>query len=380
MNKYLSKEFPHRPGLLYLNHAAVGVWARRTADAVKDFAEENMRQGAADYPRWAGVERQLRERLARLLHAASYHDIALLKNTSEGLSLIAAGLDWQAGDRIVISNQEFPSNRIVWEALAGQGVKLDVADVSGADPEVALMKLCNEDTRLLSISSVQYASGLRMDLERLGRFCRSHDILFCIDAIQSLGALRFDAQASQADFVVADAHKWLLGPEGIAVFYSLPQARAQLRLQQFGWHMVEHVGDFDRPNWQPARSARCFEPGSPNMLGIHALNASLSLFEELGMAAIEQQLMAKVAWLIDWVNQQTELMLITPAAVDRHAGIVSFRCRELDTQGHDCLYRALMDAGVICACRGGAIRLSPHFYSDIERFAVMWKHIRKSPA
>jgi len=372
----LTVEFPHREGLIYLNHAAVGVWPKRTADAIKAFAEENMRQGAADYPVWMGVERRLRKRLAWLLNAPSSDDIALLKNTSEGLSLIAAGISWQAGDRIVISNQEFPSNRIVWESLAGRGVELDVMDVSGSDPEEALLQACNKRTRLLSISSVQYASGLRMDLERLGRHCREREILFCVDAIQSLGALEFDVQLLHADFVVADAHKWLLGPEGIALFYSSPQARDQLQLQQFGWHMVEHVGDFDRHDWQPARSARRFEPGSPNMLGIHALNASLSLFEEVGMAAIEKQVMARAGWLINWVNQQPELELVTPAAAERHAGIVSFRCRKLDAEGHAHLYRALMNADVICACRGGAIRLSPHFYSDIEPFVAVWERIQ----
>jgi len=378
MSVDLTAEFPHREGLIYLNHAAVGVWPRRTADAVKAFAEENMLQGAADYPRWMEVERQLRKRLAWLLNAPSVDDIALLKNTSEGLSLIAAGLEWQAGDRVVISNQEFPSNRIVWESLAEQGVELVEADLSCPDPEAALFALCDERTRLLSISSVQYASGLRMDLQRLGHDCSARGILFCVDAIQSLGAAVFDAQACRADFVVADAHKWMLGPEGIALFYSTPQARDRLRLQQFGWHMVEQVGDFDRTDWQPAHSARRFEPGSPNTVGIYALNASLSLFEEMGMQAVEQMIMERAAWLIEWVIRQPELELITSAEPEGHAGIISFRCRDLDRAGHERLYRSLMDAGVICACRGGAIRLSPHCYSDVEAFPPVWRRVRES--
>ncbi|MDX8405825.1 MAG: aminotransferase class V-fold PLP-dependent enzyme [Mariprofundus sp.] len=370
-----NEEFPHRAGLIYLNHAAVGVWPKRTADAVKQFAEENMIQGATAYPQWMLIEKQLRGRLAWLLNAVSADNIALLKNTSEGLSLIAAGLEWQAGDRVVISNQEFPSNRIVWESLAERGVIVDVADISGADPEAALLELCGERTRLLSISSVQYASGLRMDLQRLGSYCRECGILFCVDAIQSLGALRFDAQMYQADFVVADAHKWLFGPEGIAVFYTTAKARDQLRVQQFGWHMVEQVGDFDKLDWQPARTARRFEPGSPNMLAIHALNASLSLLEEIGMATVECQLLDKANWLIHWVNQQPELELVSPVASDRHAGIVSFRCRGWSAEQHADLYRKLMAADIICACRNGAIRLSPHFYSDVAAFPPAWQQV-----
>jgi len=374
----LKNEFPQRDGLIYLNHAAVGVWPKRTADAIKIFAEENMRQGAADYPAWMGVERRLRKRLAWLLNAPSSDDIALLKNTSEGLSLIATGISWRAGDRIVISNQEFPSNRIVWQSLAGQGVELVQADLSGPDPEAALLAVCNARTRLLSISSVQYATGLRMNLERLGHYCSTHGILFCVDAIQSLGAVGFDAQACRTDFVVADAHKWMLGPEGIAVFYTTPQARERLRLQQFGWHMVEQAGDFDQLDWQPARSARRFEPGSPNTLGIHALDASLSLFEQMGMAAVEQLVMAKAAWLIAWIQSRPDLELVTAAEPARHAGIISFRCRDLDRAAHERLYRALMAAGVVCACRAGAIRFSPHCYSNVEALPPVWRRVRES--
>lgn len=335
-----------------------------------------MYRGASGYPEWLKVEQRLREQLKWLLNADSGNDIALCKNTSEALSLIAYGLTWRPGDNIVTSDQEFPSNRIVWESLSRAGVELRQADISGHDPEGAMLALCDERTRLLTVSSVQYASGLRMDLPILGEYCRHHSILFCIDAIQSLGALAFDLRACGADFVVADAHKWLSGPEGLALFYSSPQARDQLHLQQYGWHMVEHVGDFDRLTWAVASSARRFEPGSPNMLGIHALHASLTLFEEVGMAVVERQVLACANRLMNWIESQAGLQLVTPHVSQRYAGIVSFRCRELDAVGHMRLWQMLMRAGVICACRGGAIRLSPHFYSDIDQFAAIWSQVR----
>jgi len=275
----------------------------------------------------------------------------------------------------VISNQEFPSNRIVWESLAGRGVIVDQVDISGADPEAALLAQCGKATRLLSISSVQYATGLRMDLHRLGQGCRERGILFCVDAIQSLGAVAFDVQDCQADFVVADAHKWLFGPEGIALFYSHPAAREQLAIQQFGWHMVEHAGDFDRPDWQPAHSARRFEPGSPNMLGIHALDASLSLLEEIGLDSIEQQLLERSRYLMQWVDAQPQLALVSPSATGRYAGIVSFRHRGWSREQHLDLYQRLMAAGVICACRDGAIRLAPHYYSNVQQFPAAWQQV-----
>ncbi|MFQ5345713.1 MAG: aminotransferase class V-fold PLP-dependent enzyme [Mariprofundus sp.] len=372
----LAEEFPLRSDLVYLNHAAVGVWPRRTAGAVKAFAEENMRQGAADYPQWMKVERELRGRLKGLIGAASADDIALVKNTSEALSLIAYGLDWQPGDNIVSSNQEFPSNRIVWESLQNQGVELRLADISDDHPESALISICDERTRLLTISSVQNGTGLRMDLDRLGRFCRDQGVLFCVDAIQSLGALQFDVEACRADFVVADGHKWMLGPEGLAVFYSRPEVREQLKLLQYGWHMVQRAGDFDATPWQPAVAARRFEPGSPNMLGIHALNASLSLLEDIGMAKIESELLSRSETLMRWVEEENDdLVLMTPTGRGHYAGIVTFRHRNLDAAGHAALYRQLMKSGIVCANRAGGIRLSPHFYTDVDVFMRHWAQV-----
>ncbi len=377
MNK-LAEEFPLRPDLVYLNHAAVGVWPRRTTEAVKAFAEENMRQGAADYPRWMKVERELRGRLKRFIGASSPDDIALVKNTSEALSLIAYGLDWQPGDNIVSSNQEFPSNRIVWESLQSKGVELRPADVSGGDTEAVLLSSCDERTRLLTISSVQYGTGLRMDLNRLGQFCHDRGILLCVDAIQSLGALQFDVEACHADFVVADGHKWMLGPEGLAVFYSRAEARGQLKLLQYGWHMVERAGDFDATDWVPAVAARRFEPGSPNMLGIHAMNASLSLFEDIGMETVESLVLAKSGTLMRWVEENPDLELISSVQSGRYAGIVTFRHRRLDPAGHAGLYRRLMKAGIVCANRAGGIRLSPHFYTDVNAFMPNWEQVISS--
>ncbi|HXH72697.1 MAG TPA: aminotransferase class V-fold PLP-dependent enzyme [Mariprofundaceae bacterium] len=360
-------EFPLDPSLVYLNHAAVAPWPERTAAAVAAFARQNARRGAADYPEWLKTERELRGRLQRLLNAESRDDIALVKNTSEGLSLIAYGLDWRAGDNVVSTDQEFPSNRIVWQSLAKQGVEFRAADISGDDPEAAIIGALDARTRLLSVSSVEYATGLRLDLERLGEACRARGILFCIDAIQSLGAIRFDVLACHADFVVADGHKWMLGPEGLAVFYSKPAAREQLELTQFGWHMVEQAGDFDRPEWTPAKSARCFEPGSPNMLGIVALNASLSLLEEVGMAEVERCVLANAGLLIELLDELPDVCLLTPRDEVRHAGIVSFRFEGLDAAAHAAIYRQLMDEGVICAHRAGGIRFSPHFHTAAEQ-------------
>lgn len=357
-----SDEFPLDSELCYLNHAAVAPWPARTGAAVRAFAEQAVYRGARDYPDWLETERLLREQFRSLLNAGSTDDIALLKNTSEGLSVIASGLPWQSGDRVVITDQEFPSNRIPWQALEPSGVEVVEASLDGADPEGAIIAELTDRTRLVSVSSVQYATGLRLDLERLGRACRERNILFCVDAIQSLGAQPLDVEAVQADFAVADGHKWLLGPEGLAVFYSRPgKAREQLTLRQHGWHMVDHPGDFDRREWQPAESARRFECGSPNLLCAHALSASLSLLLEVGMDTVSARIEERVARIEARLAEAGGFEPVTPADPQRRAGIYTFRPLHEDT---DAAFRRLWDAGVVCARRGG-IRFSPHFSTPL---------------
>ncbi|AZC29813.1 aminotransferase class V-fold PLP-dependent enzyme [Pseudomonas chlororaphis] len=354
-------EFVQAPGLRYLNHAAVAPWPNRAAEAVARFAKENVLLGARDYPDWMALEQRLRERLMRLLNAPSTDDIALVKNTSEALSFVAFGLSWEKGDQIVISDEEFPSNRIVWEALASQGVEVLQVSLKGEDPEGALLAACGPRTRLMAISAVQFASGLRLDLQRLGAGCKQQNVLFCIDAIQQLGAQPFDVQAYQCDFAMADGHKWMLGPEGLGVFYCRSELRAQLKLHEFGWHMLEHMGDYRRSEWEPAKSARRFECGSPNMLGAMALEASLSLLEEVGMEHVATLIAERVQWLQDGLNAIPGVRLHTPLNPARRGGIFSFSIDGIDNQ---VVYEALQQQQVVCIPRGPGVRFSPHFYTE----------------
>ena len=356
-------EFPLEADVVYLNHAAVSPWPARTAAAVKAFANENVHRGAQYYPRWLEVEQRLRERLQRLIGARSSGEIALLKSTSEGLSVIAQGLDWQPGDKVIIPSGEFPSNRIVWEALSRYGVEVQPIDLySGTDPEQALIAAIDDRTRLVSVSSVQFDTGLRLDLKRIGLACESAGSLFCVDAIQSLGAIPLDVRNIRADFVVADGHKWLLGPEGLALFYCRRELLDRLRLYQFGWHMIERVYDFERRDWQPATSARRFECGSPNMLGAHALDASLSLLEDLGIDAIAERVLDNTGYLFERLAERTAAYrTVTPSQSDRHAGIFSFVPLGEEVQA---VHQRLQADGVVCAVRNGALRFSPHFYTS----------------
>ena len=354
-------EFPLDDGLIYLNHAAVSPWPKRTSVAVKNFAEQNSQFGSKYYLQWLQKESELRCQLQKLLNAPSQQDIALVKNTSEAISFVAYGLHWKTGDNIVSSNEEFPSNRIAWESLNNLGVEFRQADLGQeSTPEDSLFALVDENTRLLTVSSIQFSTGLRLDLELIGEFCKQHNILFCIDAIQSLGAVAFDVQAYHADFVMADGHKWMMGPEGLGVFYAKPEARDQLKLTQFGWHMIKSINSYENKPWEIHPSAQRFECGSPNMLGIHALSASLSLILETSMAIIEERVLHNVQYLQQIIADAEHLQLICKQKETLLSGIICFRHLQSSNLK---VFKDLQKHNVICALRGRGIRFSPHFYN-----------------
>ncbi|MGH8498489.1 MAG: aminotransferase class V-fold PLP-dependent enzyme, partial [Methylococcales bacterium] len=252
--------------------------------------------------------------------------------------------------------------RIPWQSLQERGVEFRQAAITSASStEQALFDLTDTNTRLITISSTQFASGLRLDVEKIGAFCRNHDILFCIDAIQSIGAVQFDVQACSADFAMADGHKWMLGPEGLGVFYSTPEARERLKLSQFGWHMIEDPNDYRNRPWTIASDSRRFECGSSNMLGIHALSSSLSLLLEVGMDLVENNVLENADYLKNLIDRRDELVLLSPRSPGLGSGIVVFKHRTIE---NEVLFGILRDHGVICAQRGGGIRFSPHFYTS----------------
>ncbi len=320
------EEFPILKHGFYANHAAIAPWPRAAANAVAEFALENADFGAEKYSRWLLRESQLRKSLAGMINASSADDIALLKNTTEGICTVANGVDWRKGDNLVLPAHEFPSNRLPWLALERHGVEVREVDIRAtAEPEKALLERIDGRTRLLSVSAVQWTDGLRLKLETLGQYCRQNNVLFFVDAIQQLGALQMDVEACAIDFLAADGHKWLLAPEGIAVFYCRDNCREQLRLNQLGWHMVDEPYQFNREQWQASKTAIRFEAGSPNILGQVAMYASLGVLEDFGMPAVEDLITANSRILSAALADMPGVELLRPFDRQRVSGIVSFR-------------------------------------------------------
>ena len=334
-----------------------------------------MRQGSAAYREWIARENSLRQGLVELTGASSVDDIALLKNTTECISAVAFGLDWKPGDNIVLPCGEFPSNRLPWLAQATRGVEIREVDIRTAEhAETALLEAMDQNTRLLTVSAVQWNDGFRLDLQALGEACRQKDVLFFVDAIQQLGALPLDVEACRIDFLAADAHKWLLAPEGIAVFYCRDSARPALQLLQQGWHMFEHPWKFERDDWTPALSAKRFEAGSPNSIGQAALDASVNLLLAYGMDNVGQRVLANTDYLVQNLEKLPGIRVSSPKVLERRSGIVSFTHQALSIHT---LHSELTQAGVSVVVRGDSIRLSPHFYQG-EKQLVEFLEILQS--
>ena len=353
-------EFPVLQHGLYANHAAISPWPRTASLAVAAFAMENAEIGSEKYSHWLLRETQLRKRLAGLINASSADDIALLKNTTEGICTVANGIDWCKGDNLVLPADEFPSNRLPWLALQRYGVEVREVDIrSTSEPEKALLEQVDKRTRLLSVSAVQWTDGLRLQLETLGQFCQQNNVLFFVDAIQQLGAVQMDVQACGIDFLAADGHKWLLSPEGIAVFFCRENVREQLQINQRGWHMVDEPYQFNRTQWQPSNTALRFEAGSPNTLGQVGMHASIGLLQNIGMPQVEAFITENTVALSTGLDSMPGVELVRPFDQQRVSGIVSFRPANRNLVE---IQQTLKRRGLNCTVRGEAIRLSPHFY------------------
>ena len=371
-------EFPVLQHGLYANHAAISPWPRTASQAVAAFAMENAEIGAEKYSHWMLRETQLRKRLASLINASSADDIALLKNTTEGICTVANGISWRKGDNLVLPADEFPSNHLPWLALQRYGVEVREVDIrSTTEPEKALLDKMDKRTRLLSVSAVQWTDGLRLQLETLGQFCQQNKVLFFVDAIQQLGAMQMDVQACGIDFLAADGHKWLLSPEGIAVFFCREGVREQLQINQQGWHMVDEPYQFNRTHWEPSKTALRFEAGTPNTLGQAGMHASIGLLQNIGMPQVEAFITGNSFALSAGLESMSGVELVRSFDPQRVSGIVSFRPANKNLVE---IQQTLKHRGLNCTVRGEAIRLSPHFYQagrPVQEMLDLIEHVLK---
>ncbi len=353
------REFPVAEKYVYLDHAGVAPMSLRVKTAVELFLKESTEGGAFHYPKWAQQVVLIRRACARLINADA-DEIAFVKSTSHGLSLVANGLNWKTGDTILVSEKEFPSNLYPWLNLKARGVEVRFIPSRGNRILIEdIEKLIDAKTRLLAISSVQFVNGFRIDLKQLGALCRARNVLFCVDAIQSLGLLPMDVKESCIDFLSADAHKWLLGPEGIGIFYCRKELAARLAPPLIGWKSVQNEFAFEQPDLKLKTDALRFEEGSQNLMGIIGLGAALELLFEAGIEAIEEHVLG----LGELIIQEAEargFSVLTPRERSARGGNITF-AGKFDPAN---VRNALISRAILVNVRGGGLRVSPHFYNN----------------
>jgi len=364
-------EFPVVRDKIFLGHAGVCPLPRRVADAIADCA----RQGTLGDQEAFMLHRldEARKLASELLNCQT-DEVALVGPTSLGLSLVASGLNFRKGDNILIYHDDYPSNVYPWMALAAKGVQVRLLNTRGLGVirPIDVMGQVDENTRLVALASCHFISGFRIDIAAIGKYLRERGILFCLDAIQTLGV--FPTTVEHVDFLAADAHKWLLGPCAAGVLYVRRELQEKLNPPIYGWHNVKNPNFVAQEQIVFRSGAVKYEAGTQNLLGLVGLIAAMELALEIGVENIAAELLRKRAWLVPALQAKGFTVLNAEVKPENAGGIVSFFQPGKDLAA---LNQKLSEAGIVASLRTDRkaqnyIRLSPHFYNtDAELQRVL---------
>jgi len=355
-------EFPVTGELIYLNHAAVAPLCRATADAMKALADDACRFGSLHYDKWMESYSGLRRATARLIHASA-DEIAIVKNTSEGVATVAIGLDWKTGDRVIAFREEFPANYYPWLRLERRGVAITWLSIYDPLEKIAA---AIPGARLLAISHVNYLSGYRVDLDSIGELCNRYGCFFFVDAIQGMGAFPIDVEAAHIDALAADGHKWMLGPEGNGVLYVRRRWLDAIEPVEFGWTNPANYADYSSRDMTLRSDAGRYECGTLNTVGCFGQRAAIEFLLEVGIENIAPTVLARADQLERGVRAKGYEVMVARTQ-ENGSGILSFRHPSVDCRT---LVSDLRRNKIMAAPRQGWVRASPHFYigeEDIEQ-------------
>lgn len=369
MTPELRALFPITERSIYFNHAAVSPPPTTSISAVEAQLRDVQENGSANFLDWLAVKEQARALLANLLGSRP-EQVAIMRNTSDALSTVANGLKWRAGDNIVTFSREFPSNIYPWLRVRDAfGVEVRMCDERNGRIDFAdLADLIDHNTRLVAISHVQYASGFRMDLERLGRLARRHDALFVVDAIQALGVVPTDVEAEFIDVAAGASHKWLLAPEGVGYLYLSDRARERIQPTLVGWISVPNPDDYLNFEQGWNRGALAWETGTGPTALIHGFQASLELLTRFGVQNVANYLEELTDDLCERLRAK-RYEVVSSRTPGEKSQIVCIR--HLDGLSAMSLYHQLNARNIVTAPRLDRLRISPHFYntsSEVEDF------------
>ncbi|HGY56838.1 MAG TPA: aminotransferase class V-fold PLP-dependent enzyme [Caldithrix abyssi] len=363
--------FPVTTQKIYLNHAAISPLSTRVTDRLEWYLDERGFGDIDVFAKAKEIREEARRTISELIHGAA-DNIAFIGNTSEGFNHLVNGLPWKKGDRVVLTDYEFPSNIYPFKNLERFGV--EIVYVANRDGQIFLEDVeqaLTPRTRLLSISFVEFSNGFRNDLPELGRLCRERNIIFSVDGIQGTGALPMRVEEWGVDFLSNGGHKWLMGTMGAGFMYIAPHLLEQLTPAFTGWLAVEQPWDFFNYRQSLVPDARRFEYATANFMGITALAASAGLLLEAGPEKIEQHLLSLGDYLID---QLSELGLEFKGSTERNhrSGIYSFGGKNTEE-----LFHHLTGQRIICSLRNGLLRISPHFYNTKAEIEELINEVKR---
>jgi selenocysteine lyase/cysteine desulfurase len=364
-------EFPVLEQQLYFNHAGVAPTSLRAAAAVREWMDDVVHHGVRNERKWEARTGRARELAARMI-GAQPEEIAFVRNTSHGLGLVAEGLDWRPGDEVAVAASiEYPSNVYPWLHLKDRGVEVrEIAVTEGGVTPEAVAAALTPRTRLVAVSSVQYGTGYRTDLDAVGALCERAGVLLCVDGIQSVGCVPVDVKRSRIHFLSADSHKWMLGICGIGFLYVRKDVLPQVRPVLVGWRSTTDAWNFNRSHFELRSDALKFEEGSLAYTGLYALGAALELLLEVGADAIE----ARIRELLRVLDGELRALgCDTGPAPEHRAGILTFLPPRGDPRP---LYGWLAERSVSLSLRQGRLRLSPHFYNREEELERLIRLVR----
>lgn len=345
-------------GIIYFNHASTGPISSLVKDRLTNLLTEKSENKIDDYGSFLKVVDETKELVSEMING-NKDRIAFCDNTSNGINILAQSIDWKKGDRILLNDVEFPANVYPFLNLKRFGVEIDfVKSEKGIVTAEQIISNIKQNTRLVSVSYVQFLSGYRVDLEKIGNHCRLNNIIFCVDGIQGIGATRIDVKKCKIDFLSCGTQKWLLGMQGLAFIYVDEALQKKMIPANVGWLSVENAWSLLDYKLDLKTSANVFQGGTLNSFGIYAFNMSLNLFNEFGFDKIEQQVLLNTKYFISKLKSIGINCVLSNCVDEELAGIVTIKIENPETA-----FNKLIEQNIMCSLREGLIRFAPHFYN-----------------
>jgi selenocysteine lyase/cysteine desulfurase len=359
--------FPHlKNGIIYFNHASTAPISTVMKNRIDEFIRERSEDALDDYWAFKSVADETKSMIGEMINCNGDR-IAFLDNTTNGIIWLALGIDWKAGDRIILNDIEFPANVYPFLQLKEKGVEVDIIkSTNGIVTAEEIINAIQPQTKLISISFVQFLSGYRIDLEKIGKVCKGKGIIFSVDSIQGLGAIRLDVEKCNIDCLANGTQKWMLGLQGLAFIYVRKELQDKMKSAPIGWLAVKdawNLLDFDLTTKETAER---FQPGTLNNLGIYAFNSSMKLFKEFGFDEIEKQVLSNSKYFIDELENIGHKSPLCSLPEKHLSGIVSFK-----TENGQKIFDHLNQKKIVCSLREGYIRFAPHFYNTKQEIDLV---------